>query len=502
MSRFSDKMEKKNSLLSKKSDIEFTMTTPQLPHPNENIPTLQTKVFSRWASMMLRKRGIIVRDITTQLTSGVNLVNLAEVLTGEIKHHMWSRNPTKPFQKVENCEFALNLFKEKGVKIINVTAKDITDGNVKLTLNLIWTLILKYTVEPVTGVMNAQNPKRAMYQVMIRWFLNQISEISEIINNSSNVTNNSNKSDSSDAKQMKPFYLSFAALLAKYRPDLIDYKKLLNEDKELISQQVVETLKKLEVPTLIDSEDLLGEIDEKSLITQLALIKKHLPQHEEEENQVSKELLEECESEEINEQNLDFVDIDDDSQLFQHVQEVFEEPQSNRPFMLLMTITEDNDSLHQNSTFNNNIKGDPQSDIKGDVKNRRRNEKTLAMTIIKEPSYLNPAGMKLDLDIPDPKNPAQLFTFGDGEWITVIDSVMQPGMVWDVADRDNLNPPEGTPFYMFMLHGRHNQRFTYKGGHIIAKQNGQVVTYVGGPQPMVMRRDNSSLYQTFRLKYV
>ena len=127
------------------------MTTP-LPHFNSKIPPLQIKVFSRWASSVLRKRGIVVKDATTQFTTGVNLVNLAEVLTGETKHQGWTRNPTKPFQKVENCDVALKLFIENGVNIVNCTSKDITDGNVKCTMELLWTLILKYTIEPVAGV--------------------------------------------------------------------------------------------------------------------------------------------------------------------------------------------------------------------------------------------------------------------------------------------------------------------------------------------------------------
>ena len=120
-------------------------------------------------------------------------------------------------------------------------------------------------------------------------------------------------------------------------------------------------------------------------------------------------------------------------------------------------------------------------------------------------AYLNPAGIRLDLAHPDKTNPAQLFTFGDeeGGWITVIDSWKQRGMVWDVADADNEDPPEGTPFYLFPMHGRHNQRFEYRNKHIIACQNQQVVTYTSGENPFVMRKlDPEDRNQQFKLVYV
>ncbi|KAK8860457.1 GTPase activator activity protein [Tritrichomonas musculus] len=120
-----------------------------------------------------------------------------------------------------------------------------------------------------------------------------------------------------------------------------------------------------------------------------------------------------------------------------------------------------------------------------------------------EQSFINPAGLKLDITHPNIENDVnQQFIFGKGLFNTVIDSAAKKGMVWDVADQDNLNPPEGTPFYLFPFHGRHNQRFIYKDEMIYAKQNGQVVTYVGGDVPFVMMEPKEALKsrQTFHVK--
>lgn len=66
-------------------------------------------------------------------------------------------------------------------------------------------------------------------------------------------------------------------------------------------------------------------------------------------------------------------------------------------------------------------------------------------------------------------------------------------MVWDVADQYNTNPPAGTLFYLFMFHGRHNQHFVYKDNMIYSKQDGQVVTFVGGDKPIVMMPPSNKL---------
>ena len=75
-------------------------------------------------------------------------------------------------------------------------------------------------------------------------------------------------------------------------------------------------------------------------------------------------------------------------------------------------------------------------------------------------------------------------------------------MVFDVADEFNLDTSAKTPFYLFMFHGRHNQHFIYKDNMIYAKQNGQVVTYIGGENPFVMMSPCEQLKarQTFTIK--
>lgn len=117
--------------------------------------------------------------------------------------------------------------------------------------------------------------------------------------------------------------------------------------------------------------------------------------------------------------------------------------------------------------------------------------------------FQNSAGLKLDVAMPfDPEHDAnQQFIFRS-DFNVIIDSAVRGGMVWDVCDGDNLNPPDGTVFYVFPFHGRHNQQFIFRNGHIYAKQNGQVVTYVGGDAALVMMQQSPALRsrQTFEIR--
>ena len=131
-------------------------------------------------------------------------------------------------------------------------------------------------------------------------------------------------------------------------------------------------------------------------------------------------------------------------------------------------------------------------------------ERSFALTMHKDQNpFINPAGLLLDIAEPNIQNdPNQQFVFGQHEWNTVIDSVPRQGMVWDVCDEFNTNPPAGTPFYLFPFHGRHNQHFVYKDEMIYAQQNGMVVTYVGGDEPLVMMPPSPILKarQTFKIQ--
>jgi len=52
-------------------------------------------------------------------------------------------------QKAENVNKALEFITSRGVKLTNIGPEDIIDGNIKLILGMIWTLILRFTIADI-----------------------------------------------------------------------------------------------------------------------------------------------------------------------------------------------------------------------------------------------------------------------------------------------------------------------------------------------------------------
>lgn len=106
---------------------------------------IQKRTFTRWINVMLKVRGMHVENLDTDLKNGVLLINLLEVLSRKTIP-VWNKHPRVPHQKYENNKIAIDFIASEGIKLVNIGSEDITDGSVRLTLGLIWTLILHYQV--------------------------------------------------------------------------------------------------------------------------------------------------------------------------------------------------------------------------------------------------------------------------------------------------------------------------------------------------------------------
>jgi len=104
---------------------------------------IQKKTFTKWVNKHLKKAGRNVRDLFEDLRDGHNLLSLLEVLSGEILPRERGR---MRFHAIQNVETALRFLRYKEIKLVNIRGEDIVDGNPKLTLGLIWTIILHFQV--------------------------------------------------------------------------------------------------------------------------------------------------------------------------------------------------------------------------------------------------------------------------------------------------------------------------------------------------------------------
>ena len=54
------------------------------------------------------------------------------------------------FHKIANVNKALDFIASKGVKLVSIGAEEIVDGNTKMTLGMIWTIILRFAIQDIS----------------------------------------------------------------------------------------------------------------------------------------------------------------------------------------------------------------------------------------------------------------------------------------------------------------------------------------------------------------
>lgn len=197
-------------------------------------------------------REVQVDDLTKDLSDGTVLIHLLEVLSQESLGRYAAR-PKMRVQRFENANIALDFIKGRKIQLTNIGAEDIVDGNRKIILGLIWTLILRFTISDINdqglsareGLLLWCQRKTACYEEV------HVQDFSASWNNG----------------------LAFCALLDIHRPDLIDYDKLDKSDHRGNMQLAFDIAsKEIGIPDLLDVEDVcdVTKPDERSLMTYIA----------------------------------------------------------------------------------------------------------------------------------------------------------------------------------------------------------------------------------------
>jgi len=107
---------------------------------------VQKKTFTRWANSFLRYRALKLENLEDDLTDGINLVQLLEILSDK-SLGKYNKAPKLKPQKLENISAALKFIQAQGIKLVGIGPEDIHDRNLKLDLGLIWTLILRFQIQ-------------------------------------------------------------------------------------------------------------------------------------------------------------------------------------------------------------------------------------------------------------------------------------------------------------------------------------------------------------------
>jgi hypothetical protein len=108
----------------------------------------QRKTFTAWCNSHLRKAGTQIEEINEDFRNGLKLMLLLEVISGE-QLPKPDRGKMR-FHKIANVNKALDYIQSKGVKLVSIGAEEIVDGNLKMTLGMIWTIILRFAIQDIS----------------------------------------------------------------------------------------------------------------------------------------------------------------------------------------------------------------------------------------------------------------------------------------------------------------------------------------------------------------
>lgn len=112
--------------------------------------TVQQKTFMKWLNSKLKARNLAINDLVKDLSDGVMLIHLLEVLGNESLGR-YAAKPKLRVQRFENVNIALDAIKRRGIQMTNIGAEDVVDGNRKIILGLIWTLIARFTISDINA---------------------------------------------------------------------------------------------------------------------------------------------------------------------------------------------------------------------------------------------------------------------------------------------------------------------------------------------------------------
>ncbi|BGO95730.1 hypothetical protein NBRC10512_001564 [Rhodotorula toruloides] len=216
---------------------------------------VQNRTFCKWLNARLEPHGYPpVVDLGVDFSDGTRLIQLVEVLT-ESSLGRYNQQPYHRVQKMENAVKALERIKEMGVHLTNIGPEDVVDGNRKLILGMIWSLVLRFSIADINE--EGSHAKEGL----LLWCQRKTAPYNEV--------------DVKDFTRSWQDGLAFCALIHRHRPDLLDYDQL-DKRPQAAAHNLAKAFKvadeHLGIPQLLDVEDVCGtkRPDERSIMTYVA----------------------------------------------------------------------------------------------------------------------------------------------------------------------------------------------------------------------------------------
>uniref|UniRef100_A0A8C7H349 Filamin B n=1 Tax=Oncorhynchus kisutch TaxID=8019 RepID=A0A8C7H349_ONCKI len=140
---------------------------------------IQQNTFTRWCNEHLKCVNKRIADLQLDLSDGLRLIALLEVLSQKKMYRKYHARPTFRQMKLENVSVALEFLDRENIRLVSIDSKAIVDGNMKLILGMVWTLILHYSISmPVwEDEVDDEAEKKTPKQRLLGWIQNKVPDL-------------------------------------------------------------------------------------------------------------------------------------------------------------------------------------------------------------------------------------------------------------------------------------------------------------------------------------
>ncbi|XP_073918838.1 dystrophin isoform X9 [Castor canadensis] len=237
---------------------------------------VQKKTFTKWINAQFSKFGKQhIENLFSDFQDGRRLLDLLEGLTGQ---KLPKEKGSTRVHALNNVNKALRVLQKNNVDLVNIGSTDIVDGNHKLTLGLIWNIILHWQVKNVMKNIMAGLQQTNSEKILLSWVRQSTRNYPPV-----NVINfTTSWSDG----------LALNALIHSHRPDLFDWNSVVSQQSATQRLEHAFNIAKchLGIEKLLDPEDVATTYpDKKSILMYITTLFQVLPQ------QVSIEAIQEVE---------------------------------------------------------------------------------------------------------------------------------------------------------------------------------------------------------------
>ncbi|XP_066986177.1 dystrophin, isoforms A/C/F/G/H-like isoform X39 [Macrobrachium rosenbergii] len=224
---------------------------------------IQKKTFAKWInSQLVKGQHAPVTDLFYDLRDGTRLLALLEVLTNKTFKREKGRMRV---HHLNNVSRALAILEDNNVKLVNISNEHIVDGSAKLTLGLVWAIILHWQVQGVLKDVMSDLQQTNLEKTLLAWCRQ--------------TTKGYHGVDVQNFTTSWTDGLAFNALIHSHRPHLFDWTVLARKHPYARLENAFRVAHEhLSIERLLDPEDVNSQVpDKKSIMMYVMCLFQALP---------------------------------------------------------------------------------------------------------------------------------------------------------------------------------------------------------------------------------